>query len=193
MTGWFKKQQNNKDKILILTLKNSNNKSIKLVINLNNLYLLGFINNQNQYFYFDYELLKKIQQKNENEITELKKIKTDLEKLNKLIKEKTKDKTEEENLEWEIIEKLNKLKELDKLNKELIEARKTKNNIQINETKQKIEKLKEEIFIVIHKINYTNNIKYLDSKIENLQGEGLKTEEIKTKYKSRRKIQLLKD
>ncbi|WP_342278095.1 hypothetical protein [Spiroplasma endosymbiont of Nephrotoma flavescens] len=60
MANWIKEWQNNKEKILILTLKNSNNKSIKLVINLNNLYLLEFVNNQNHYFYFDDELLEKI-------------------------------------------------------------------------------------------------------------------------------------
>ncbi|WP_348736238.1 ankyrin repeat domain-containing protein [Spiroplasma endosymbiont of Ammophila pubescens] len=221
MADWFKKQQNNKEKILILTLKNSDNKSIKLVINLNNFYLLGFINNQNQYFYFDDELLEKIKQNNQNEITELEKIKTDLEKLNKLIKEKSKDKAEKESLEWKIKEKLNKLKELDKLkeqvkiekdpeeikkiennikninklikkeinkakdlnklNKELIEARKTKNKQQIDEKNKKIEKLKEEILIFIPSVNYNNYKEYLDNKIKNLQGEGLKIEEIKTK------------
>ncbi|WP_342255471.1 ankyrin repeat domain-containing protein [Spiroplasma endosymbiont of Poecilobothrus nobilitatus] len=218
--NWIKKQQNNKDKILILTLKNSDNKDIKLVINLNNFYLLGFIN-KDKYFYFDDELLEKVKEHNQNEITELEKIKTDLEKLNKLIKEKSRDKTEKENLEWEIKEKLNKLKELDKLkeqvkleknpeeikkleknikninelikeqinkskylnklNKELIEARKAKLKEQINETNKKIEKLKKEIFIPIPSINYNNDKKYLDNKIKNLQGEGLKTEEIKTK------------
>ncbi|UNF62750.1 ribosome-inactivating family protein [Spiroplasma poulsonii] len=71
VANWFKNQQNNKDKILILTLKNSNNESVKLVINLNNLYLLGFINNQNQYFYFNDEILKIIEQINQEEITKL--------------------------------------------------------------------------------------------------------------------------
>ncbi|MFW4371222.1 MAG: ankyrin repeat domain-containing protein, partial [Spiroplasma sp. hy2] len=81
MANWFKNQQNNKDKILILTLKNSNNESVKLVINLNNLYLLGFINNQNQYFYFDDEILKRIEQINQEEVTKLNNLK---DKLNNL-------------------------------------------------------------------------------------------------------------
>ncbi|WP_374696572.1 ribosome-inactivating family protein [Spiroplasma endosymbiont of Polydrusus formosus] len=61
MADWIKKQKNNKNKILIL--KNSDNKDIKLVINLNNFYLLGFIN-KDKYFYFVDELLEKIKQNN---------------------------------------------------------------------------------------------------------------------------------
>ncbi|WP_215826391.1 ribosome-inactivating family protein [Spiroplasma endosymbiont of 'Nebria riversi'] len=44
------------NKIRILILKNSDkSKEIKLVINLDNFYLQGFINNQNHYFYFKEE------------------------------------------------------------------------------------------------------------------------------------------
>jgi hypothetical protein len=81
IANWIKEQQNNKEKLLILTLKNSNNQSIKLVINLNNLYLLGFINNQNQYFYFDDELLEKIKQHNQEEIAKLNDLKDQLNNL----------------------------------------------------------------------------------------------------------------
>lgn len=44
-----------KIRILILTLKNKDNNEIKLIINLDNFYLQGFINKNNQYFYFKEE------------------------------------------------------------------------------------------------------------------------------------------
>ncbi|WP_338967944.1 ankyrin repeat domain-containing protein [Spiroplasma endosymbiont of Lonchoptera lutea] len=82
----------NKTIILILTLKNNDNKNIKLVINLNNFYVLGIINNQNQYFYFDDELVEKVKQKNKADIEILEKQiketsnKNQLGKLNKKLK-----------------------------------------------------------------------------------------------------------
>ncbi|WP_342263353.1 ribosome-inactivating family protein [Spiroplasma endosymbiont of Clivina fossor] len=101
IANWIKEQQNNKEKILILTLKNSNNKNIKLVINLNNLYLLGFINNQNKYFYFDDELLEKIKQHNQEEIKKLNNLKEKLNNLkeNKLLfnEEKVKEYLQQKN------------------------------------------------------------------------------------------------
>ncbi|WP_374696027.1 ankyrin repeat domain-containing protein [Spiroplasma endosymbiont of Polydrusus formosus] len=68
----LKKFDANKIRILVLTLKNKNDNKIKLVINLNNFYLLGIINNQNQYFYFDDELVEKVKQKNKEAIETLK-------------------------------------------------------------------------------------------------------------------------
>ncbi len=44
-----------KIRILVLTLKNKENNEIKLIINLDNFYLQGFINKNNQYFYFKEE------------------------------------------------------------------------------------------------------------------------------------------
>ncbi|WP_342262895.1 ankyrin repeat domain-containing protein [Spiroplasma endosymbiont of Dromius quadrimaculatus] len=52
----------NKTRILILNIKNKNN-NIKLVINLNTFYLLGFINNQNKYFYFQEEIINELENK----------------------------------------------------------------------------------------------------------------------------------
>ncbi|WP_342223953.1 ankyrin repeat domain-containing protein [Spiroplasma endosymbiont of Asaphidion curtum] len=66
------------------------------------------------------------------------------------------------------------------LNKKLIEARTTKNTQQFNETSQKIEELKKELNEAmgpIPAINNNNDKKYLDNKIKNLQGEGLKKDE----------------
>ncbi|WP_215825920.1 ribosome-inactivating family protein [Spiroplasma endosymbiont of 'Nebria riversi'] len=66
MANWINEQQNKKEKILILTLKNSDDKNIKLVINLKNFYVLGFINNSNQYFHFKDSQVKEIKKQDLN-------------------------------------------------------------------------------------------------------------------------------
>ncbi|WP_338967569.1 ribosome-inactivating family protein [Spiroplasma endosymbiont of Lonchoptera lutea] len=159
MANWIKEQQNNKEKILILTLKNSNNKSIKLVINLNNLYLLGFINNQNKYFYFDDELLETIRQANQNEITKLGNLKTDLENFKKLMIEKNKNNEKKEKLEWKIKEKLNKLKILEKWKEELKQVKKPEEIKKIEENIKDIDKIIEE------KINNTKVLNKLNKEL----------------------------
>ncbi|WP_425379123.1 ribosome-inactivating family protein [Spiroplasma endosymbiont of Polydrusus pterygomalis] len=66
----------NKIRILVLTLKNKDNNEIKLIINLDNFYLQGFINNQKQYFYFkeekSLEQWNKEKKKIENQLNEWK-------------------------------------------------------------------------------------------------------------------------
>ncbi|WP_425377967.1 ankyrin repeat domain-containing protein [Spiroplasma endosymbiont of Polydrusus pterygomalis] len=141
----LKKFDANKIRILVLTLKNKENNKIKLIINLDNLYLQGFINENNEYFYFDDELLEKIKQNNKEEIIKLNDLRDKLNNLkdNKLLfnEEKVKEYLQKKN-------KIIPLKEKEKNNK---------------------------------KLNYNNELNYLNKKIIILCGESLKTEEIKTK------------
>ncbi|WP_342189704.1 ankyrin repeat domain-containing protein [Spiroplasma endosymbiont of Dilophus febrilis] len=164
MINWIKKQQNNKEKILILTLKNSNNKRIKLVINLNNLYLLGFINNQNQYFYFDDELLEKIKQHNQEEIKKLNNLKEKLNNLkeNKLLfnEEKVKEYLQQKNELIPLKEKEKKIKKLN-YNNELNSLNKKINNLQGENLKDEEKKIKALNESVIKKYNCQNiNLNY---------------------------------
>ncbi|MFW4370795.1 MAG: ankyrin repeat domain-containing protein [Spiroplasma sp. hy2] len=171
MANWFKNQQNNKDKILILTLKNSNNESVKLVINLNNLYLLGFINNQNKYFYFDDELLKRIEQINQEEITKLNNLKDKLNNLkeNKLLfnEKKVQEYLQQKN---ELIPLKAKEKDNKKLNynNELNSLNKKISNLQGENLKDDEEKIKT--------INNTVIKKYIYQKI-NLNYTGAYSED----------------
>lgn len=71
IADWFKEKEKNQLPILSLSLNNNQNQKLKLLINLENFYLLGFINNQNQYFHFDDEIMEKVKQKNKEEIIEL--------------------------------------------------------------------------------------------------------------------------
>ncbi|WP_342264800.1 ankyrin repeat domain-containing protein [Spiroplasma endosymbiont of Clivina fossor] len=112
MTDWIKEQKNNKEKILILTLKkkkdetknNDEDKEIKLVIRLENFYVLGFINNQNQYFDFKDEKLKQINDL-KNKITKLgERTKQNATKYDKLQKDLAKSKIIQ-NINKAIIEK----------------------------------------------------------------------------------------
>lgn len=156
MANWIKEWQNNKEKILILTLKNSNNKSIKLVINLNNLYLLGFVNNQNHYFYFDDELLEKIKQHNQEEIAKLNNLKNKLNKLkeNKFLfnEEKVKEYLQEKNKLIPLKEKEKNIKKLN-YNNELNSLNKKLSNLQGENLKDDEEKIKTLNKSVIKKYN----------------------------------------
>ncbi|WP_342263506.1 ankyrin repeat domain-containing protein [Spiroplasma endosymbiont of Clivina fossor] len=165
IANWIKEQQNNKEKILILTLKNSNNKNIKLVINLNNLYLLGFINNQNKYFYFDDELLEKIKQHNQEEIKKLNNLKEKLNNLkeNKLLfnEEKVKEYLQQKNKFIFLKEKEKNIKKLN-YNNELNSLNKKLSNLQGENLKNDEEKIKDLNKSVIKKyscqkinLNYT--------------------------------------
>ncbi|WP_174481319.1 ankyrin repeat domain-containing protein [Spiroplasma endosymbiont of Danaus chrysippus] len=92
IADWIKEKEKNQVSILILNLNNNQKQNVKLIINLENFYVQGFINNKNSYFYFDDELMEKVKQKNKEEIKKLEsKIKkstnkNELGKLNKKLK-----------------------------------------------------------------------------------------------------------
>ncbi|WP_342264737.1 ankyrin repeat domain-containing protein [Spiroplasma endosymbiont of Clivina fossor] len=149
-----------KIRILILTLKNSEeNKEIKLVINLDNFYVQGFINKdkdgKEQYFYFKEE--KTLEQWNQ-EITNFKK---ELEKWTEEIEKdiKSLDLEKFENNK-DIIKKIDQLKEqlkselgnnfkenkekIDLLNKNLFDQIILEDSSKLNELKEKVQTLNQE-------------------------------------------------
>ncbi len=150
--------------ILILTLKNINNKSIRLVINLNNFYLFGFINSKNQYFYFNDEILEKIKQNNQEEIIKINDLRGKLNDLkdNKLLSNEEKIK-EYLQLKNELIPLKEKEKSIKKINynNELNSLNKKISNLQGENLKDEEEKIKVLNKSVIKKYSCKNiNLNY---------------------------------
>lgn len=114
IADWIKEKAKTQLPILSLSLNNNQNQKIKLLINLENFYFQGFIN-ENKYFHFDDELIEKVKEKNKEEIIELEnKIKettnkNQLGKLNKKLK----------NLEGESLKEEEKI--LKTLNNKIVE------------------------------------------------------------------------
>ncbi|MFX4057102.1 MAG: ribosome-inactivating family protein [Spiroplasma sp. hy2] len=186
-----------KIRILVLTLKNKDNNEIRLIINLDNFYLQGFINNNNQYFYFKEEKsIDQWKQEIKNLTEELKKwqkikeeIKLlDLEKLNNnknIIEEIDKNK---ENLKKELSKNYKENKEkIDFLNKNLFNQIQINNqdsgNInKLNELKEKVEILKKEnIYIgqIQEKLNVYQKIQQIRQNTLSLLNKGKMKSEIK--------------
>ncbi|WP_339047148.1 hypothetical protein [Spiroplasma endosymbiont of Colias croceus] len=125
IADWIKEKAKTQLSILSLSLNNNQNEKIKLLINLENFYVQGFIN-ENKYFHFDDELIEKVKEKNKKEIDKLKSLIKNLNSHESLIKKEIESFTKEQfkNLEWNIKKDLTKLKTLEKWQEDLKIAKK---------------------------------------------------------------------
>ncbi len=177
----LKKFDANKIRILVLTLKNKENNEIKLIINLDNFYLQGFINKNNQYFYF----------KEEKSINEW--------------KQEIKNLTEELN-EWNKINEEIKLLDLKKLNNSqhiINKIDEIKENLKkqwggkkYRENKEKIDLLNKNLFYKIQINNEDSEsiskLNELKEKIETLNKEKIYLNKIQEELNAYQKIQKIR-